>query len=82
VRLEGQLDQSSIAILNPAIAPLYPARPRIALNLIIALVLGSFLGVGAALAVELFDRRVRSREDLEVAGDTILLATIPRLLTA
>ena len=62
--LEGQSTQSDIAVLTAAAVPLNPAAPRMLLNLLIALVVGTILGIGAALAMELLDHRVRSREDL------------------
>lgn len=62
--LEGQSTQSDIAVLTAAAVPLHPAAPRMLLNLLIAVVVGTILGIGAALAMELLDHRVRSREDL------------------
>lgn len=63
-RLEGQSTQSDVAVLTAATAPLAPAAPRLLLNLLIALVVGTILGVGAAIVMELLDHRVRSSEDL------------------
>lgn len=62
--IEGQSNQSDIALLNPAVAPLKPSSPNIVLNLAAAIVLGSLLGLGFALLAELLDRRVRSASDL------------------
>jgi chain length determinant protein EpsF len=63
-RLEGQAEQSDIALLNPATAPIEPAGPRVVLNTLISVVLGAMLGVGMALMAEMLDRRVRSESDL------------------
>jgi chain length determinant protein EpsF len=73
VRLESQLDQSSVAVLNPAIRPIDPSSPRVALYLVLATVMGTLLAAGCAVAAELRDRRVRSSSDLtDVAGVPVL----------
>jgi len=63
-RIEGQAEQSDIALLNPATPPSDAAGPKVVLNTLLSLVLGTFLGLGLALMVELLDRRVRSETDL------------------
>ena len=80
VQLEGQLDQSNIAILNPAIAPLEASEPRLTRNLLLAVLLGGLLGVGAALAVELIDRRIQTADELVASADLAVLGEIPGLL--
>lgn len=62
--LEGQSTQSDIAVLTAATAPLHPSSPRLFLNLLVALVVGTILGIVAAIAMELLDHRVRSSDDL------------------
>ncbi len=62
--IEGQSNQSDIALLNPAVAPLKPSSPNLILNLAAAVVLGTLLGLGFALLIELIDRRVRTTSDL------------------
>jgi chain length determinant protein EpsF len=61
---EGQSNQADIAVLNPAVAPLKAASPKIMLNTLLSLLLGAMLGVGVALLVEMLDGRVRSADDL------------------
>lgn len=78
IKLEGQLDQSSIAILSPAIVPLASARPRIVLNLVLAVIFGLGLGVASAIVAESVDGRVRSVAGLIEATDMVVLAEIPR----
>jgi chain length determinant protein EpsF len=63
-RIEGQAEQSDIAMLNPAVAPVKPDGPKVLLNTVLAIVLGTMLGVGLGFLMEMFDRRVRSQSDL------------------
>ncbi|MGV8899258.1 MAG: chain length determinant protein EpsF [Burkholderiaceae bacterium] len=71
--LEGRSNQSDIAVLTPALVPLQPFGPKLMLNTLLALVVGVILGIGGAVILELFDRRVRSARDLaESSGLTVL----------
>lgn len=62
--MEGQSNQSDIAVLNPAIAPIAPFSPKVLLNTLVAIFLGTLLGLGFGMLAELLDRRVRSADDL------------------
>ena len=79
VRLESQLDQTDVLVLNPAVPPIAPVFPKLPFNVTLAIVLGLFLGCGTALTAEMLNRRVRFRDDLgEIAGLPVL-AEIGRL---
>jgi chain length determinant protein EpsF len=72
-RIEGQSEQSDIGVLNVAVPPIDPASPKLLLNTALAIFVGTVLGVGAALLVEMLNRRVRSQNDLvEVTGVPVL----------
>lgn len=75
-RMEGQAEQSEVAILNPAVAPIDPATPRMLLNTVLACMLGGVLGMAFGLVVELMDRRVRSTGDLTNVADIPVLGNI------
>jgi succinoglycan biosynthesis transport protein ExoP len=64
-RMESEMGQTNIAILNPALAPQRPDHPKVLLNLVLSVFLGGVLSVGAALLAELMDRRVRSAFDVQ-----------------
>jgi polysaccharide biosynthesis transport protein len=72
--MEGQANQTDVAILDPAIAPLKPSKPRIVLNMLIAVTLGTILAFGVALLAEMLDRRVRAPEDLMLGLELPVLA--------
>jgi capsular polysaccharide biosynthesis protein len=78
LQLTSRLDQTNIAVL-PATAPARPAGPKVLRNIILGLLAGAILAAGAALALELIDRRVRSSADLlelDDAGGLAVLAEI------
>jgi chain length determinant protein EpsF len=76
VRLESEINQTEIAVLNPAVPPLEPSFPLVTLNLALATVLGLLLGAGTALLVEIADRRIRLRSDLAVLAGVPVLAVL------
>lgn len=65
--LQSQSNQTNISVLTPAAEPLEPSSPKIFLNLLIAVFVGTMLGVGVVLIVEMFDQRVRTTEALGAA---------------
>jgi capsular polysaccharide biosynthesis protein len=77
--LESQTQQTNIALLTPAVEPLYRSSPRLFLNFIITLFLGGVLGTAGALALELSDRRVREEVDMGHLNGIPLLVKIPKI---
>lgn len=78
--LEGQSNQSDISLLSAAVPPANASSPKILLNLILAIFVGGILGVLAALALELTNRRVRSEQDLTEELGLPVLGSITRPL--
>lgn len=81
-RLESLSAQTNIVALNPASAPTEPSRPKILLNVLISIFLGTLLAVGIVLMLELRNRRVRSSEDVIEAIDAPILVTIPSMTSS
>jgi uncharacterized protein involved in exopolysaccharide biosynthesis len=75
-RIEGESNQSDIAILNPAIPQETPSSPKVFLNIVLAFVMGGILGIGFGFLAELFDRRIRCREDIVNTLNMPVLAII------
>jgi len=73
-QVESHASQSNVALLNPAVVPRKPSSPRVGLNIALSVVVGMMLGIGIVLLMEMFDRRVRSRSDLDL--DVPLLAVL------
>ncbi len=62
--VDSRARQTNISVLNPAVTPLLPARPKLQLNFALSLIAGTMLGMGIVYLLEMVDRRVRSRAEL------------------
>ncbi|OYY93542.1 MAG: chain length determinant protein EpsF [Hydrogenophilales bacterium 28-61-23] len=76
--LESQNTQTDVVVLNPAVPPDEASSPKVLLNTILAIFLGSLLGIGLAFLMEMIDRRVRSSDDLAAALDIPVLGEIAK----
>lgn len=79
VRLDSQLTQSNIAVLNSAVPPLKPTKPRLLINVVLGAMAGLLFGIAAALVREFNDRRIREREDIIDNLSLPVLAELPPL---
>lgn len=75
-RLESLTTQTNVVRMDSAVAPLLPSSPKSRLNLLIAALAGTMLGVAWAVMLELINRRVRSAEDLTQMLDLPVLGNI------
>jgi len=75
-RLESLSVQTNAVVLTPASPPSEHSKPKVLLNVLVSIFLGTLLGVGAALMLELGDRKVRSAQDLVDAIELPLLASV------
>lgn len=66
-----------VSLVEPALTPTEPVRPRTRLNVALGLVLGLMLGVGLAFLREFLDRTVKTPEELEAAAGVAVVGTIP-----
>lgn len=71
-RMEAQSTQTDITILNQAIPPTESSKPRVFLNVMLAVFLGTMLGVVMAFMMEMLDRRMRSSYDIAGFGIPVL----------
>jgi capsular exopolysaccharide synthesis family protein len=75
-RLRG-LRTANMRVVDRAQVPLSPSSPRTKVNLILALVVGLFGGVGLAFLFEYLDNSVKTSEDVERFGRLPSLGVIP-----
>lgn len=69
---------SNIRIVDAAEVPKAPIRPRKMLNLLLALVLGSGLGVAAAFFLDWLDNTVKDENDVSRVSGLPVLGHVPR----
>ena len=64
-KIDSSAKSTNVMLLAPAIEPLKPVHPKLGLISGLALALGLMLATGIVYVLEMLDRRVRSRHDLE-----------------
>jgi capsular polysaccharide biosynthesis protein/MinD-like ATPase involved in chromosome partitioning or flagellar assembly len=74
--LEGGRD-STVQLENPASAPTSAVSPRKALSVLAGAIAGLMLGVGAALALDALDPRLRRESQLGLLFDLPVLTRVP-----
>jgi chain length determinant protein EpsF len=73
---ESQAEQATARVLSPATEPLVHATPNAKKILAAAILVGIALGIGAAIAWEYFDRRIRSEDDIHMLEGIPLLGVM------
>ncbi|TFZ00186.1 Wzz/FepE/Etk N-terminal domain-containing protein [Ramlibacter humi] len=76
-KLQALTNQTNIQRLATAVEPLEPKGPSAKAALAIAAAAGALLALAVALLLELLNRRVRSVDDLSLATNLPILATVP-----
>lgn len=68
---------AKLTVVNPPALPTSPIAPKTEQNVAIGLVLGLLAGIGIALLINAFDRRVKSAEQLESIAGKPVVGSIP-----
>ncbi len=77
-KIQEAAQAKNVRIIDEAIEPLYPVKPKKKLNVLLGALIGLGLGVGITFLMEYFDNTVKSPEELEKMGFNIL-SSIPRI---
>lgn len=77
-RIDSRASQTNVSIIDPAMPPSKPARPKLLLNIGLSLVLGVMLALTVVYLMETADQRVRRAVDLEGDPDVPMLAILNR----
>lgn len=67
----------NVRIISPAAVPTRPVKPRRALNILLGMLVGSIMGLGAALLSEYMDHTFHTPDDVERHLRLPVLASIP-----
>ncbi len=78
-QITGGMDDPSVHIVDRAVVPDGPVRPRPLINLTLALVLGTMVGVTVSIGREVTDRIVRTRADALLGTGVPVLGAVPRV---
>ncbi len=76
--MEAQANQSYANLLTSAQPPSEHASPKLVLNIILALFVGTLLALATALWLELSNRRIRAPDDVVAALGLPVLGTLPK----
>ena len=78
--LESHSQQTNLSVLSPATEPTVAARPKVMVNVAASVLVGLLLGLGAAIARESIDRRIRHHDDLDgLSGVPVLGVLRPKV---
>lgn len=77
IELSGQFSGNNIRVIDPAVTPEKPVRPRKLINLAIGLLGGGLLGLMLVFVLEFLDQSVKSSEDLEEKLGLPFLGFVP-----
>ena len=77
IDLSGQLMGNNIRLVDAAMPPMGPIKPRKSFNMMLALMGGFVLGIFAAVIVEFIDQTVRTQEDVENKLGLPFLGVVP-----
>lgn len=76
--MQRTMPQSPATIWEKAEVADFPAKPKVAQNMIIAVAVALAVGVGLAFLIEYLDTSVKTMQDIEEALGVPVLAVIPR----
>lgn len=72
----------NVVVVDPAVVPTNPVKPRKMMNVAIAIVLGAMAAIGAAFLMEYLDTSIKSPEDITKHLGLPVLGIIPVIETA
>lgn len=77
IGVAGGVGTNNVSVIDPADVPNSPSSPNLLLNMILSLLFGTILGVGAALGLEQIDDVVSDPTDVGNTTGLPLLGTVP-----
>jgi succinoglycan biosynthesis transport protein ExoP len=78
-RLSEAARANSVSVVEPAVLPDTPVKPKVALNIALGVVVGLVGGIGLAFLLENLDLAIYSADDLERRAEIPFLGSVPSL---
>lgn len=79
--MELGMPQIPAKIWQPAEPATFPAKPKVAVNMALGVLVGLIVGIGLAFFIEYLDTSVKTLDDVESYLETPVLAVIPQGIT-
>ena len=79
-RVRERLLENSISIVEEAVTPTSPSKPRVRLNMILSVIVGLSAGTALAFLVDNLNRSIHTTENLEAAGIPVL-GSVPAFMS-
>lgn len=76
-RISEVMEPTDVQIIDEAITPEKPIKPKKLLNIMIAAILGIFTGIGLAFLSEYLNKTIRTTDDVKQYLDLPVLGSIP-----
>ncbi len=76
-RISEVMQPTEVQVIDRAVVPDKPIKPKKALNIVIAAILGLFFGTGLAFGLEYMNKTIRNTEDVERYLELPVLGNIP-----
>ena len=77
IDITGPMKNNNVRILERAVVPSAPVRPKPVQNLLLGLLLGLASGIGMAFAIEALDNTLKTQQDVEQFLGTPVLGLVP-----
>jgi capsular exopolysaccharide synthesis family protein len=78
-KVAEQAKMGNIRIIERAVVPMFPIKPKPSVNFLVGIMMGLGLGIGAAFLVHSLDTRIRTLDDIETFVKLPILGTIPMI---
>jgi polysaccharide biosynthesis transport protein len=82
IDITGPMRTNNVRVLERAIVPTFPVRPKPVQNLLIGLLLGLATGIGLAFTIEALDNTLKTQADVEQFLGVPVLGLVPMIGSA